>query len=85
MWCARLFLATYVALSCCTASSADDMDVGDFLSRCSDLEPVLTGKKDADLDDQLNLSWCTGHLSDSGSECDFQHVGSFRRIVIAAK
>lgn len=39
------------------------MDVGDFLSRCSGLKAVLTGEKDADLDDQKNLFWCTGHLS----------------------
>jgi Rap1a immunity proteins len=64
MSCARLFLATCVALTCCAARSADDMEVSDFLSRCSGLKQVLTGKKDADLDDQLNLSWCTGHLSE---------------------
>jgi hypothetical protein len=64
MSCARLFLATCVALTCSPASCADDMDVGGFLSRCGGLKPVLIGKKDADLDDQLNLSWCTGHLSD---------------------
>jgi hypothetical protein len=39
------------------------MDVGDFLSRCSALKPVLTGEKDTDLTDQKNLSWCTSHLS----------------------
>jgi hypothetical protein len=64
MPCARLFLATCVALICSGASSADDMDVGDFLSRCSALKPVLTGEKDTDLADQKNLSWCTSHLSD---------------------
>jgi hypothetical protein len=64
MPCARLFLATCVALACSGASSADDMDVGDFLSRCSVLKPVLTGEKGADLADQKNLSWCTSDLSD---------------------
>ena len=64
MPCAKLFLATCVALACSGASSADDMDVGDFLSRCSALKPALTGEKDADLADQKNLSWCTSHLSD---------------------
>jgi hypothetical protein len=63
MLCARLFLATCVALTCSGASSADDMDVGDFLSRCSALKPVLTGEKDTDLADKKNLSWCTSHLS----------------------
>jgi hypothetical protein len=40
------------------------MDVGDFLSRCGALKPVLTAEKHADLADQKNLSWCTSHLSD---------------------
>jgi hypothetical protein len=62
MSCARLFLATCVALTCSGASFTDDMHVGDFLSRCSSLKPVLTGEKGADLDDQTNLSWCTSHL-----------------------
>jgi hypothetical protein len=61
---ARLFFATCVALTCSGASSADDMDVGDFLSRCSGLKPVLTGERHADLDDETTLSWCTSHLSD---------------------
>ncbi len=64
MLCGRLFLATCVALTCSGASSADDVAVGDFLSRCSALKPVLTGEKDTDLADQKNLSWCTSHLSD---------------------
>jgi hypothetical protein len=61
---ARLFLATCVALTCSAASSDDDMDVGYFLSRCSSLKPVLTGERDADLDDPTTLYWCTSHLSD---------------------
>ena len=61
---ARLFLAMSVVLTCSGASSADDMDVGDFLFRCSALKPVLTGEKDADFADQTNLSWCISHLSD---------------------
>ena len=64
MPCGRLFLATCVALTCSGASSADDVAVGDFLSRCSALKPVLTGEKDTDLADQKNFSWCTSHLSD---------------------
>ena len=63
MSCARLFLATCVALTCCGASSAKGVDVGDFLSHCGGLKPLLTGEKDADLDDQKHLSWCTSHLS----------------------
>lgn len=73
MPCARLFLATCVVLTCSGASSADDMDVGDFLSRCSALKPVLTGEKDTDLADQKNLSWCTSHLS------DILEVGALKR------
>ena len=61
---ARLFLAACVALTYSSASSADDMDVGDFLSRCSDLKPVLSGDINAALDSQTTLSWCTGHLSE---------------------
>ena len=64
MPCARLFLATCVALACSGASSAVDMDVGNFLSRCSALKPVLTGEKDTDSAGQKNLSWCTSNLSD---------------------
>ena len=64
MPCARLFLATCVVLTCSGASFADDIDVGDFLSRCSALKLVLTGEKDTDLADQANLSWCTSQLSD---------------------
>jgi hypothetical protein len=60
---ARLFLATCVALTCSGASFADDMNVGDFLSRCGTLKPVLSGTKDAELDDQKKLSWCTSHLA----------------------
>jgi Rap1a immunity proteins len=30
--------------------------------RCG-LKPVLTGEKEADRDDQRNLSWCANHLS----------------------
>jgi hypothetical protein len=40
------------------------MDVGHFLSRCSSLKPVLTGERNADLDDQTTLSWCTSHISE---------------------
>jgi hypothetical protein len=76
MPCARLFLATCVALACSGASSADDMDVGDFLSRCGVLKPVLTGEKDADLADQKNLSWCTSHLSDI---LDNYRIGALKR------
>ena len=65
MPCARLFLATCVVLTCSGANFADDIDVGDFLSRCSALKPVLTGEKDTDLADQPNLSWCTSQLSDT--------------------
>ena len=61
---ARLFLATCVALTCSAASSNNDMDVGYFLSRCSGLKPVLAGERNADLDDQTILSWCTSHLSE---------------------
>ena len=61
---ARIFLATCVALSCSEASSADNLDVGDFLSRCGGLKPILTRERNADLDDQTTLSWCTGHLSE---------------------
>jgi hypothetical protein len=60
---ARLFLATCVVLTCSGASFADDMNVGDFLSRCGSLKPVLSGTKDAELDDQKKLSWCTSHLA----------------------
>ena len=63
MWCARLFLAACVALTCFGSSAADDSEVGSFLSRCSGLKPVLTGEKEADRDDQRNLSWCANHLS----------------------
>jgi hypothetical protein len=51
-------------LTCSGASFADYIDVGDFLSRCSALKPVLTGEKDTDLADQTNLPWCTSQLSD---------------------
>jgi hypothetical protein len=61
---ARFFLATCVALACSGASPADDMDIDDFLSRCNGLKPVLTGERDADLDDTTALYWCTGHLSE---------------------
>jgi hypothetical protein len=61
---ARLFLVTCALLTCSEASSADDMDVGDFLSRCSGLKPVLTGERNADLDDQATLFWCTSRVSD---------------------
>jgi hypothetical protein len=40
------------------------MAVGDFLSRCSGLKPVLIGERNADLDDKAMLSWCTTHISD---------------------
>ena len=63
MWCARLFLAACVVLTCVGSSLADGTDVGSFLSRCSGLKPVLTGEKEADRDDQRNLSWCANHLS----------------------
>ena len=59
----RVFLAACVALTCFGSSSADDSDVGSFLSRCSGLKPVLTGEKEADRDEQRNLSWCANHLS----------------------
>jgi hypothetical protein len=61
---ARLFLAACVAFTCFEVSSADDMDVGDFLSRCSGLKSVLIGERNADLDDKATLSWCTSHISD---------------------
>jgi Rap1a immunity proteins len=61
---ARLLLATCAALTYSWASAADDMDVGDFLSRCSGLKPVLTGEINAALDDQTRLSWCSSHLSE---------------------
>src|SRR6478752_7584975 len=60
---ARLFLAACVAFTCSEVSSADDMDVGDFLSRCNGLKPVLAGDRHANLDNQVTLSWCTSHLS----------------------
>ena len=63
MWCARLFLAACVVLTCVGSSPADGTDVGSFLSRCGGLKPVLTGEKEADRDDQKNLSWCANHLS----------------------
>src|SRR5271169_1228766 len=61
---ARLFLATCVALTCSEASYADDMSVGDFLLRCNGLKPVLAGERDADLNNQVTLFWCTSHISE---------------------
>jgi hypothetical protein len=40
------------------------MNVGNFLSRCSALKPVLTGEKEADFTDQTKLSSCVSDISD---------------------
>jgi Rap1a immunity proteins len=48
---------------CTVTNVAVGADVATFQSRCGPLLEVATGKRKPTVNDQMNLSWCAGHLS----------------------